>query len=50
MTVFQFVEQKKVREAEERRKFPLELRLKETIVGQEGAITTVASGKVKQSS
>jgi ATP-dependent Clp protease ATP-binding subunit ClpB len=28
---------------EERRKFPLEQRLKEYIVGQEGAITTVAS-------
>ena len=29
-------------EAEERRKFPLEKRMKEFIVGQEGAITTVA--------
>ncbi len=28
---------------EERRRFPLEMRLKENIVGQEGAITTVAS-------
>ena len=31
--------------AEERRKFPLEQRIKEHIIGQEGAITTVASGK-----
>ncbi|XP_047248171.1 caseinolytic peptidase B protein homolog [Girardinichthys multiradiatus] len=31
------------REAEERRKFPLERRLKEHIIGQEGAINTVAS-------
>ncbi|XP_034024082.1 caseinolytic peptidase B protein homolog [Thalassophryne amazonica] len=30
-------------EAEERRKFPLERRLKEHIIGQEGAINTVAS-------
>ena len=30
-------------EAEERRRFPLEKRMKEYIVGQEGAITTVAS-------
>ena len=35
---------KKQREAEERRKFPLEQRIKEVIIGQEGAITTVASG------
>lgn len=31
------------KEAEERRRFPLELRLKEHIVGQEGPITSVAS-------
>uniref|UniRef100_A0A9J7XRF0 ClpB family mitochondrial disaggregase n=1 Tax=Cyprinus carpio carpio TaxID=630221 RepID=A0A9J7XRF0_CYPCA len=31
------------REAEQRRKFPLERRLKEHIIGQEGAINTVAS-------
>ncbi|CAF87299.1 unnamed protein product, partial [Tetraodon nigroviridis] len=30
------------REAEERRRFPLERRLKEYIIGQEGAINTVA--------
>jgi ATP-dependent Clp protease ATP-binding subunit ClpB len=38
-----FEENKTKREMEERRKFPLEQRLKEYIVGQEGAITTVAS-------
>ena len=38
-----FEETKTQREMEERRKFPLEQRLKEFIVGQEGAITTVAS-------
>ena len=36
------MEQKK-REMEERRRYPLEKRLKEVIVGQDGAITTVAS-------
>ncbi|XP_067143070.1 mitochondrial disaggregase-like, partial [Centruroides vittatus] len=36
-------EKQKEREAEERRKFPLEKRIKQYIVGQEGAITTVAS-------
>uniref|UniRef100_A0A3B3XTZ9 Clp ATPase C-terminal domain-containing protein n=1 Tax=Poecilia mexicana TaxID=48701 RepID=A0A3B3XTZ9_9TELE len=35
------------REAEERRRFPLERRLKEHIIGQEGAINTVASGKTE---
>lgn len=34
---------KKQQEMEERRKYPLEMRLKENIVGQESAITTVAS-------
>ncbi|KAK3531880.1 hypothetical protein QTP70_033968 [Hemibagrus guttatus] len=38
-----FMEQQKQREAEERRRFPLECRLKEHIIGQEGAIATVAS-------
>ena len=42
---FQFEDEKKRKEAEERRKFPLEQRIKEHIIGQEGAITTVASGK-----
>ena len=31
-------------ELEERKRYPLEKRLKEVIVGQEGAITAVASG------
>ncbi len=35
----------KERAAEERRKYPLELRLKENIIGQEAAIATVASGR-----
>ncbi|XP_041358486.1 caseinolytic peptidase B protein homolog [Gigantopelta aegis] len=34
---------KSQKEAEERRKFPLELRLKERIIGQESAINTVAA-------
>ncbi|KAF4079455.1 hypothetical protein AMELA_G00178210 [Ameiurus melas] len=38
-----FMEKKKQREVEERMRFPLECRLKEHIIGQEGAITTVAS-------
>jgi len=38
-----YEERKKKVELEERRKFPLEQRLKEFIVGQEGPITTVAS-------
>ncbi|XP_068174205.1 mitochondrial disaggregase [Antennarius striatus] len=38
-----FQEAKARREAEERRRFPLERRLKEHIIGQEGAINTVAS-------
>uniref|UniRef100_T1JLA4 Uncharacterized protein n=1 Tax=Strigamia maritima TaxID=126957 RepID=T1JLA4_STRMM len=38
-----FAERKRESEAEERRRFPLEQRLKEHIVGQEGAITTVAA-------
>jgi ATP-dependent Clp protease ATP-binding subunit ClpB len=33
------------KEAEERVRFPLEQRLKQQIVGQESAITTVASSK-----
>uniref|UniRef100_A0AAR2KKE0 Clp ATPase C-terminal domain-containing protein n=1 Tax=Pygocentrus nattereri TaxID=42514 RepID=A0AAR2KKE0_PYGNA len=39
----EFVEKQQKREAEERRRFPLERRLKEHIIGQEGAINTVAS-------
>ncbi|KAJ8410854.1 hypothetical protein AAFF_G00188110 [Aldrovandia affinis] len=38
-----FQEAKQRREAEERRRFPLERRLHEHIIGQEGAINTVAS-------
>ncbi|XDV33333.1 hypothetical protein PO909_003768, partial [Leuciscus waleckii] len=38
-----FAEAQRKREAEERRRFPLERRLKEHIIGQEGAINTVAS-------
>jgi len=38
-----YEETKKRKEMEERKKFPLEQRLKEFIVGQEGPITTVAS-------
>jgi len=43
---FQFELIKKKWEAEERKKFPLELRLKEKIVGQESAIKIVASGNI----
>uniref|UniRef100_A0A671VQK0 ClpB family mitochondrial disaggregase n=1 Tax=Sparus aurata TaxID=8175 RepID=A0A671VQK0_SPAAU len=42
-----FQEAQARREAEERRRFPLERRLKEHIIGQEGAINTVASGKTE---
>ncbi|TWW77452.1 Caseinolytic peptidase B protein -like protein [Takifugu flavidus] len=42
-----FQEAQAQRETEERRRFPLERRLKEHIVGQEGAINTVASGKTE---
>ncbi|XP_070552727.1 mitochondrial disaggregase-like [Ptychodera flava] len=38
-----FSELKAQKEAEERRNFPLEQRIKEHLVGQEGAITTVAA-------
>ncbi|XP_041918888.1 caseinolytic peptidase B protein homolog [Alosa sapidissima] len=37
------VEARQQREAEERRRFPLERRLKEHMIGQEGAINTVAA-------
>ncbi|XP_062417106.1 mitochondrial disaggregase isoform X2 [Pungitius pungitius] len=42
-----FQEVQERREAAERRRFPLERRLKEHIIGQEGAINTVASGKTE---
>jgi len=45
----QFQEVQARREAAERRRFPLERRLKEYIIGQEGAINTVASGKLSHS-
>lgn len=38
-----YLELKKQREVEERRRFPLEQKLKQFIVGQEGAISTVAA-------
>ncbi|XP_064414101.1 mitochondrial disaggregase isoform X2 [Latimeria chalumnae] len=38
-----YQEQRRKREAEERRRFPLEQRLKEYIIGQESAIATVAA-------
>ena len=41
--VFQYVKEKERKEIEERRRYPLEMRLKENIVGQEGAILTVAA-------
>jgi hypothetical protein len=41
----QFKEMQLRKDAEERRRFPLEQRLKQYIVGQEGAITTVASSR-----
>lgn len=42
----QFEELQKEKELEERRRFPLEERLRQYIVGQEGAITTVAASKM----
>jgi len=38
-----YAEEQKMREVEERRKFPIEQRLKQHIVGQEGAISIVAA-------
>jgi hypothetical protein len=43
----QFEKIQKQKEMEERSRFPLEQRIRERIVGQEGAITTVASGMLK---
>uniref|UniRef100_UPI00398EF9B3 mitochondrial disaggregase isoform X2 n=1 Tax=Pristiophorus japonicus TaxID=55135 RepID=UPI00398EF9B3 len=42
-----YQEQQRKRKAEERRRFPLEQRLKEHIIGQETAIATVAAGKTE---
>lgn len=39
----EYIEMEKIRLAEERRKFPLEDRIRQVIIGQEGPITTVAS-------
>lgn len=44
----QFLEKKKARELEERKKYPLEQRFREVMVGQEGAINAVASGKSRK--
>lgn len=41
-----FEEMKKEKEIQERRRFPLEERLKKYIVGQEGAITIVSASKL----
>lgn len=46
--VTKYEEMRKKKEAEERRRFPLEQRIKEVIVGQEGAITNVASSKFRK--
>uniref|UniRef100_A0A674G876 ClpB family mitochondrial disaggregase n=1 Tax=Taeniopygia guttata TaxID=59729 RepID=A0A674G876_TAEGU len=42
-----FQEELRRREVEERRRFPLEQRLKEHIIGQENAIATVGAGKTE---
>ena len=42
--MFQFIDNQEKSAAEERRKFPLEQRLKQFIIGQEAAINTVAAG------
>ena len=44
--VCQYVKEQERREIEERQRYPLEMRLKENIVGQEGAILTVAAGMI----
>lgn len=44
IVVSKFEEIQKKKAVEERRRFPLEQRLKQHIVGQEGAIAVVASG------
>lgn len=46
----QFQDLQRRKELEERRRFPLEQRIREVIVGQEGAITTVASGRHRSKS
>jgi len=44
----QYEDLRKEREAEEKRKYPLERRLKEKIIGQDAAINAVAAGKQLQ--
>ena len=44
--VFQCLKGKERREIEESWRYPLEMRLKENIIGQEGAILTVAAGMI----
>ena len=44
--VFQCLKRKERREIEESWRYPLEMRLKENIIGQEGAILTVAAGMI----
>lgn len=46
----QFQEEQRRREIEERRRFPLEQRLKEHIIGQESAIATVGAGRTARCS
>ena len=49
LPIFQAVERKLKEQLEERRKFPLEDRLRQHLVGQEGPITAVAAGKFHSS-
>ena len=44
--VFQYVKEKEMKEIEERRRYPLEMILKENIVGQEEAILPVAASMI----
>ena len=44
--VFECLKGKERREIEESWRYPLEMRLKENIIGQEGAILTVAAGMI----
>lgn len=48
--ILQFAELKKRVEAEQRKKYPLEQRFREVIVGQEAAINAVASGNNQSNS
>ena len=44
--VFQYVKENERKEIEERRRYSLEMKLKENIVGQEGAILPVAASMI----